>query len=183
MRVAVIGPQNTGKSTFLSDLQKALPHFHIPAETYRDVIRKNNLPINQMTGTESQRLIRDFIMQQVASATGPTLFDRCLIDNYVYTCYAHTQGNIDNNFLTETEEFLHKTAREIDLYLFVPSALSVPLVADDLRDVTPGYVDTINRLFIETLFTLIQKEGIRVRTIGGTREERVAAACAALDSL
>lgn len=181
MRVAVIGPQNTGKSTFLRDVQEAFPQFHTPTETYRDVIKKHNLSVNQLTGTESQRLIRDFIMQQVKSATGPALFDRCLIDNYVYTRYAYVNGNIDDGFLEETERFLHETAHDIDLYLFVPTALSVPLVADDLRDTNPGYIDTINRLFIETLFRLIQKEGIRVLTIGGTREERVAAVRAALE--
>lgn len=181
MRIAVIGPQNTGKSTFIRDLQEAFPQFKVPKETYRDVIRRHNLSVNRLTGTESQRLIRDFIFEQVTTAEPYTLFDRCLIDNYVYTKYAHMQGNIDDAFLQESEELLNRTARDVDLYLFIPSALAIPLENDELRDIEPHYVDTINRLFIEILFSLVKEHGIRVLTVGGTREGRIAALRAELN--
>jgi nicotinamide riboside kinase len=181
MRLAVTGPQNTGKSTFVQDLSAALPGFSVPTETYRDVIRKHNLSINQSTGLESQRLIRDFIVSQIQSAEGDTIFDRCVLDNYVYTWYAHTKGNIPDEFLEESKELLCKTASEIDLYLFIPSALSVSLVKDDLRDIDTAYVDTINRMFIETLFWLVRDCGVSVVTVGGAREERIDTVREALD--
>lgn len=180
MRIAVIGPQNTGKSTFIKDFLTAFPQFSTTTETYRDVIRRNNLNINQLTGTESQRLIRDFIANQVATTPDSTVFDRCLIDNYVYTAYAYSQGNIDLAFLDETIGMMEETANAIDLYLLIPTSLSVPLVADALRDTSLGYVDSINRLFIDTLFALVQRKGINVGTVGGTREERVASVHALL---
>lgn len=173
MRVAVIGPQNTGKSTFVADFIRAFPQFATPAESYRDVIKKNNLSINQLTGTESQRLIRDFIYQQVETAADNTVFDRCLIDNYVYTWYAHTQGNIEEGFLRETENIMRESVAHIDLFLFIPTALSIPLVEDALRDTNSGYIDCVNRMFIQTLFSLIEKTHIQVVSIGGSREERI----------
>ena len=180
MRIAVVGPQNTGKSTFVRDLGEALPRFSVPVESYRDVVRKHGLSINQLTGTESQRLIRDFIRDQVATAEGDTLFDRCLVDNYVYTRCAHEKGSIEPEFLEESRRMLHETANDIDLYLFIPSALSIPLVDDGMRDTDPAYVDAVNRAFIDTLLGLVRDCGIHVATVGGTREERVAAARAAL---
>lgn len=181
MRVAVTGPQNTGKSTFIRDLAEAFPGFKVPTETYRDVIRKHNLSINQLTSTESQRLIRDFIANQVASAEGDTLFDRCLLDNYIYTLCGYERGGVSKEFLEESRALLYGTARDIDLYLFIPSALSIPLVDDDLRDIDPGYVDTVNRLFIETLFSLVREHSVKVHVVGGTREERVRNARAYLE--
>lgn len=182
MRVAVIGPQNTGKSTFIRDFSDAFPQFKVPTETYRDLIRKKNLSVNQLTGTESQRLIRDFIAGQVERAEGDTIFDRCLIDNYVYTLYAFLKGNIEQAFMDETREMLLETVDDIDLYFFIPSTLAVPLEDDSLRDTNPAYVDAINRLFIDTLFMLTRERIIPVVTIGGTREERVADAASALSA-
>lgn len=42
-KIAVIGPQNTGKSTFVKDFVNAFPEFKTPLETYRDVVKKNNI--------------------------------------------------------------------------------------------------------------------------------------------
>ncbi len=173
MKVAVIGPQNTGKSTFVSDFIGAFPQFSTPTESYRDVIKKNNLSINQLTGTASQTLIRDFIYQQVESAPDNTVFDRCLIDNYIYTWYAYTQGNVEESFLQETENMMRESVAHIDLFLFIPTALSIPLVEDALRDTNSGYIDCVNRMFIQTLFSLIEKTHIQVVSIGGSREERI----------
>lgn len=175
MRIAVIGPQNTGKSTFVKDFMVAFPQFTTPTETYRDVVKRNNLSINQLTGTEAQRLIRDFMNEQIAQAPDNTIFDRCLIDNYMYTWYAYTKGNTTEAFLRESEALMQESAEKIDLYLFIPSTLCIPLVEDTLRDTTPTYVDTINRMCMQIIFSLIRSKGIDVETIGGSREERIEA--------
>lgn len=180
MKVAVIGPQNTGKSTFVTDFIGAFPQFSTPTESYRDVIKKNNLSINQLTGTASQTLIRDFIYQQVESAPDNTVFDRCLIDNYIYTWYAYTQGNVEETFLKETERMMRESVAHIDLFLFIPTALSIPIVEDSLRDTNAAYIDSVNRMFIQTLFSLLDISNMRVQSIGGSREERIQQAQAVL---
>lgn len=180
MRIAVTGPQNTGKSTFIKDFSEAFPTFTVPTKTYRDVIKRHNLSVNRMTGVESQRLIRDFIAEQIRSSQSKTIFDRCLLDNYVYTAYAHRTGGIPEEFYNETRTMLYETASEIDLYLFIPSAVSIPLQNDHLRDIDPEYVDSINHLFIETLFSLVRDCGIRIATVSGTRDQRIEGARSAL---
>ncbi len=173
MRIAVVGPQNTGKSTFIQDFLKAFPQFSTPAESYRDVVRKHNLQINQLTGTEAQRHIREFMREQIGSAPDNTIFDRCLIDNYMYSRFGHAKGNVDEAFLKESRDIMRETAGQIDLYLFIPSALSIPLVNDALRDTDPAYVDTVNRMCTQIIMDLIREKGIDVEVIGGTREERI----------
>ena len=67
MRIAVTGPQNTGKSTFIEDFLSALPTYTTPERTYRDLISQEELPVNQETNEDSQRRIRDFLFDQATS--------------------------------------------------------------------------------------------------------------------
>lgn len=66
MRLAVIGPQNTGKSTFIKDFIKAFPNYKTPQKTYRDVISKRKLSINQKSTEKNQKIIRDFLYKQIS---------------------------------------------------------------------------------------------------------------------
>ncbi len=65
MRIAVIGPQNTGKSTFVQDFLKEFSHYKTTERTYRNVIEEKGLDVNQLSGLESQKEIREFIFEQM----------------------------------------------------------------------------------------------------------------------
>lgn len=174
MRIAVIGPQNTGKTTFITDFLKEFHHYVTPQETYRDVIESRGLVVNQKTSLESQKEIRDFMFGQVRHNTEYNIiFDRCLIDNYVYTYAQYEKGEIAKWFVEETESMMMDTLRLVDMFLFIPTSVSVPLVDDKTRDITASYIDTINHLFLKTLFELSRKHHITVKVISGTRKERV----------
>jgi signal recognition particle receptor subunit beta len=43
MKIAVIGPQNTGKSTFVKDFLLEFPAYKTTQKTYRDIVTENNL--------------------------------------------------------------------------------------------------------------------------------------------
>lgn len=173
MKLAVIGPQNTGKSTFVHDFLAAFPEYSTPSATYRDIVRGKNLSINQLTGTDSQKHIRDFLYDQVVHADENTVLDRCVIDNYMYTLWAFTEGNTTMEFVEETKRMMIESLPYIDIYIFIPTTVAVKLVDDTLRDTNVSYVDTINRFFIETLFELVEAYHIRVVVISGNREERI----------
>lgn len=102
------------------------------------------------------------------------IFDRCMIDNYVYTSALYQQGVIPKWFLDETEAMMKDVLQTVDLYLFIPTAVSVPLVDDGTRDITASYIDTVNNLFLRTLFDLIRSHHATVKVISGSREERIA---------
>lgn len=174
MRIAVIGPQNTGKSTFVQDFLKEFSHYVSPEETYRDVIESKGLVVNQKSSLESQKEIRDFMFGQLRHNTAYNIiFDRCLIDNYVYTFIQYEKGEIPKWFVDETEAMMKDTLQSVDMFLFIPTAVSVPLVDDNTRDITASYVDTVNHVFLKTLFDLSRKYHSTIKVISGSREERI----------
>lgn len=174
MRIAVIGPQNTGKSTFVEDFLKEFSHYKTTNKTYRDVVREKNLKINQLTSAESQREIRDFMCSEIIeNKEHNIIFDRCLIDNFVYTTLGYEQGEISKKFVDESEEVMKDSLKYVDLYLFIPTSVSVPLVCDDQRDIDTTYIDATNNCFLRVLFGLIKKDHINVKVISGNRLERI----------
>lgn len=174
MRIAVIGPQNTGKSTFIDDFLKEFPHYVTPDETYRSIIESEDLVVNQKTDLESQKKIRDFMFGQLRQNTKYNIiFDRCMIDNYVYTYVQYEKGEIPKWFVEETESMMIDLLRAVDIYLFIPTAISVPLVNDGTRDITASYIDHVNNQFLRILFELARKHHITIKVISGTQEERI----------
>ncbi len=174
MRIAVIGPQNTGKSTFIQDFLREFPHYKTPTETYRDVIESKKLPVNQKTSLESQKEIRDFIFGQMRhNKEYNIIFDRSMIDNYVYTYAQYEKGTIPKWFVEETEAMMNDTLQAVDMYLFIPTAISVPLVDDCTRDIAASYIDTINHIFLKTIFDISRTHHITFKVVSGTREERI----------
>ena len=174
MRIAVIGPQNTGKSTFIKDFLKEFSHYKVQNKTYRDVVKEKGLSINQLTGLDSQKAIRDFMFSQIKENKEHNfIFDRCLIDNYVYTYVKYEQGEISKKFVEETEKLLIDSLKYIDIYFFIPTSASVALVNDGTRDVDTLYIDAVNNAFLSILFELSKKHNINVKVISGTREHRI----------
>jgi len=175
MRLAVIGPQNTGKSTFIKDFLEHFPEYTTPTETYRDVIQKNNLEINQKGSEENQRMIRDFLFNQITNnKESKILFDRCVIDNYIYSLALHDSGVVSTEFLYETFNLVLKHLEHLDGLIFIPTAVSIKLVDDKLRDTDVKYVDKINRLFTKTLFLITKQKPIEIFVISGDPQERIA---------
>ena len=120
MRIAVIGPQNTGKSTFVGDFMKEFSHYKTPEKTYRDVIEEKGLDVNQLSGLESQKEIRNFMFNQLRNNNEyNVVFDRYMIDNYIYTYVQYEKGQIEKWFVDETEAMMLDTLTEADVYLFI----------------------------------------------------------------
>lgn len=174
MRIAVIGPQNTGKTTFVEDFIKEFPHYSTPTKTYRDVIEENKLDVNQLSRIESQKLIRDFIFNQFKNNSQYNIiFDRCMIDNYVYTYVQYEKGYIPKWFVDETEAMMYDMLTEVDMYLFIPTAVAVPLVDDATRDIDKDYIDTVNYNFLRVLFYITRKYQSTVKVVSGSRKDRI----------
>ena len=174
MRLAVIGPQNTGKTTFIKDFIKAFPQYKTPKETYRDLVKKNKLKINRETDQETQRAIRDFLFNQIKNFQGENvIFDRAMLDNYVYSLAQHQLGNIKKKFINETKKVMYASLNHIDRLIFIPTAADIVLISDKLRDINRPYIDHINKLFLEEILELARQSPIPVWVITGSRETRL----------
>jgi len=174
MRISVIGPQNTGKTTFISDFLREFDEYTTPQETYRDVVRQKNLSINQETNDESQMVIRDFLFEQAKNNKEENIiFDRCVIDNYVYTKAQCEKGKIGEAFLKETFDMMNKSLSFYDLFVLIPASVSVSLVNDNLRDIDTLFVDRINHLFLDSVLDIAKNFPANIKIISGPREERL----------
>jgi hypothetical protein len=132
------------------------------------------LKINQLTGRESQELIRDFLIEQVETNTfKDVIFDRTVIDNYVYTKLADGSGEIDSAFVNETWEKSIESLAYLDMLFFIPTAASISLVDDEMRDTDVAFIDAVNREFIDALLRIRSLSPIPICVLAGTREERV----------
>jgi GTPase SAR1 family protein len=174
MRIAVVGAQNTGKTTFVRSFLQAFPEYQTPKRTYRDVVKEHGLVINRETTQESQRVIRDFLYRQITKNTvSNIIFDRCVLDNYVYTRYQYDRGSLSASFLEETKRQMMEHLDSLDVLFFIPSALSVKFIDDQLRDNNSQYADAINSLFIETLLEVVSTSRMKIAVISGDPAERI----------
>ncbi|MDD5152607.1 MAG: AAA family ATPase [Candidatus Pacebacteria bacterium] len=174
MRIAVIGPQNTGKSTFIRDFLVAFPKYRTSKETYRDIVRGGELAINQNATEENQRLIRDFLARQAKeNKIENIIFDRCIVDNYIYTLAQTEKGAISQKFLKESEAVMYETLKFFDALIFIPTATSVSLVKNKFRDTDTIFIDQINTFFIETLFQIAKHSQVKIIIVSGTRKIRI----------
>lgn len=174
MRIAVTGPQNTGKSTFVNDFLGAFSHYVTPDKSYREHVTAIGLPVNQGSNEDSQGAILDFLFDQIVNFDGKNvIFDRCVVDNYAYTYAAYLQGRVTKAFVLHTKRRMLEHLRHLDALFFIPTAAGVKLVEDKLRDIDTDFIDLINRTFVESLFDISHRTHIPIFVITGNREDRI----------
>ncbi len=174
MRIAVTGPQNTGKSTFIKDFLAHFRDYTSPQMSYNEVVKEIGLPVNRETNETTQSTILEHLHNQIVNHEGKNvIFDRCVIDNYAYSRAGHLRSNISKELLLATKRKMYEHLRHIDCILFIPTAAGVKLEASTLRDIDPDFVDLINRIFMEALFDIAQRTHIPIFVITGNREERI----------
>jgi hypothetical protein len=150
--ISVSGTQGIGKSTFIEDFIANWPMYRTLDKTYRDVIKDNNLSINQNTTKESQRIILESIVEDLRNVGKDeyVIFDRSPLDNIVYSIWAYdkNKGDIDDAFVADCINISRHAIQKLDLMLMIPMTKQNPeLVDDSLRDIDPTYQSEIDELF------------------------------------
>lgn len=155
--ITVSGTQKIGKSTFIKDFLANWPMFKTPERTYRDIIKERGLKINKETTKETQRIILDAIIESMESYSRKNdyiIFDRCPLDNLVYSLWAAEKGkgDIDDEFLTECIQKSRLALQRIDLMLLIPISEQNKIDDDEsnhnpLRETDEIYRKEINEIF------------------------------------
>tara|TARA_R110000868_G_scaffold138335_2_gene352377 strand:+ start:6200 stop:7000 length:801 start_codon:yes stop_codon:yes gene_type:complete len=153
MRIAVIGSANQGKSTFIDDMIKEWPMYRRSNESYRKAIKEHNLSVNKTSNKHSQGIILDCLIDDIKQTKKEdhVLFDRCPLDNLVYSLWAHDKKNsdIDKDFILESIEKVKESLRALDIIFFTPitHVAPVPLQPRDARDLDPEFISEIDNIF------------------------------------
>lgn len=152
MRIAFCGAQNTGKTTLLRDFLTCWPQYKTLDKSYRDVIKENGLTHSSHTTQQTQKLIRDWMYDEIKKnkKSDKIVYDRCLLDNLVYTlwAYRYIPGSIDGKFVDETIDMVKESMRNIDIIFYIPAdKCDFGIEDDEFRDTNAIYRDQIDQIF------------------------------------
>lgn len=186
--VGVIGTQNTGKTTFITDLIERFKgtenEFHTVGCDYRKKIEEAGLSINRNGNLQSQNIILDTLVEQLkiieGMPDGNYITDRSPIDAYAYTLYLYKHNpelGITPMDLVEQLDKVRDSVWKYDRLIFLDlnNCSNVEVVDDKFRDTDLEYRREIDQLFKYVLAQLghefiYQKVNFRIY---GNREARV----------
>jgi nicotinamide riboside kinase len=172
MKIAVIGPQNTGKTIFILEFEKLFPQYYSPKSSYRELIRDRNLPINQKTTFGTQKAIYEFVKNQMIDCKDKdnVIFDRSIIDVFVYSSQLY---DTHPAFISKMFDEIKGVIDYMDMILVFPTSLSIPIVEDGVRDTEIGYIDYINEQFLETVISFASYDNSKFVVMSGTTAEKI----------
>ena len=153
MRIAISGSAGQGKSTLIKDFLSEWPLFRAESSTYRQVIKEANLPHSKNATKESQWTILNYLLDELQkySVTDNVIFDRCPLDNLVYSlwCFEHNKGGIDKEFIDKCIPLVRESLRHIDIIFFTPITKHAPvkIVNDGFRETDEVYIKEIDNIF------------------------------------
>ena len=124
MRIAICGTANIGKSTLLQDFLQEWDMYGREVKTYRDVLNEKGLPHSKQTTKESQKAILDYMVSTLKEFKkgDKVIFDRCPLDNLVYSMWAMSQedNDIDEDFIDECIPIVREALTNLDIIFFIP---------------------------------------------------------------
>ena len=152
MRIAFSGAQGTGKTTLLRDFLTCWPQYKTLNKSYRDIIKEKGLTHSSNTTEETQRVIRDWMYEEFKknSKDDNVVYDRCLLDNLVYTLwmYRYIPGSISSTFVDESIDIMKESMRKLDIIFYIPAdKCNFALEDDSFRDTNLVYRTQIDNIF------------------------------------
>jgi hypothetical protein len=152
MRIAVCGSANLGKSTLIQDFLQEWSMYGFEKETYRDIIVNKELKHSKETNKETQKAILDYMCKTLKefNKDDKVIFDRCPLDNLVYSLWACDKGisDIDEDFISECIPLVRDALTNLDIIFFIPMTKFNPEIEDDgMRETDETYIKEIDTLF------------------------------------
>jgi predicted ATPase len=149
MRIAFSGAAGVGKTTLISKFKERWPMYWSSAKTYRDVIKENNLSHSSNTNDETQLIILNWMMETLKdnSHIKHSVYDRCPLDNLVYTLQGNALGKISDQTTAATISFVKESMKDLDIIFWIKHNPAIKIVKDDLRDVNEEYIKQTDQIF------------------------------------
>tara|TARA_R110002020_G_scaffold86558_1_gene213650 strand:+ start:919 stop:1677 length:759 start_codon:yes stop_codon:yes gene_type:complete len=152
MRIAISGSANLGKSTLIKDFLEEWPTYGFEVKTYRDILTEEELPHSKETTKKTQKAILNYMTETLEKfdTDDKVIFDRCPLDNLVYSMWAMSQeGNdIDEDFIDECIPLVRDSMKNLDIIFFIPMTKHNPEIEDDgMRETDELYIKEIDSFF------------------------------------
>ena len=189
MRIAISGTACQGKTTLIKDFLREWDMYSTPAKTYRDYLSENNLTHSKETTKDTQWDILNFMVDtlQQYSKGDKVIFDRCPLDNMVYSLWAYEKSinDIDDEFIKKCIPVVRESLRFLDVIFFVPITKAAPVAIeeDEMRETDKLYIEEVDNIFkgIERQYLQGQKaspflpneECPAIVDVFGNREQRL----------
>jgi len=150
MRVAITGTNGIGKSTLIQDMLNQWPGYITPQTSYRELIDDRYTTVMNET---TQQQVLDSMIDQLKSygKDDHVIYDRCPIDNLVYSLHGNTRNTISDKFIEDCARKIKQALRLVDLIFFIPITSQDDVdISNNIKgkgDLTLEYATEIDNLF------------------------------------
>jgi len=153
MRIAIVGSACQGKTTLVNDIIKTWPAYKAHESGYRKTVKENNLLINKETNKITQETILKCLVDDLKnySPGDKVLFDRCPLDNIVYSLWAEEKSTSDitGEFIKECIPLVQESMHNIDIIFYLPITKAAPVIPipRENREVDYNFIAEIDNIF------------------------------------
>jgi len=156
MKIAISGPQCTGKTTLLEQISKddTFKDFKIIKEVVRTIKKRwekkgEIFEFNRSGDKKSQIAILEEHHRNTLNLKNPHyITDRCSWDAFTYATYNYISGHFSFEEWVSFKEVFIETISSYDLIIYLPTGL-IPMKDDSIRDIDVSFQEEIGKLFME----------------------------------
>jgi hypothetical protein len=153
MRIAFSGAACTGKTTTIAAFLNRWRNYSLLSSNYRKIV-KGTKRHSKNTSTKTQKSILNVLTEECKPFTlhDKVCYDRCPLDNLVYTLWAHGKGikGFNESFVQYTIEQVRESMRCFDIIFICTRDMMPPLIENNnIRETDPLFVQETNNLFKE----------------------------------
>lgn len=149
MRIAFSGAACTGKSTIVQAFLNKWQNYKLPQPSYRSLIKENNH--SKKTDKKLQRAILEFMVNQQKQYTAhdKVVYDRCGLDNIVYTLWCHEKGKkgFNRHFIDECITLVTESMRHLDIIFLCTRDMMGPIESNNVRETDPTFITETDNIF------------------------------------
>lgn len=149
MRIAISGCASSGKTTTIQHFLQKWPNYTLINSDYRKIIKDKKHSKN--TTPKLQKEILDILCKEAEPYTlhQNVIFDRCPIDNLVYSmwCYGNGIKGFTDKFIEESILKVRKSMNYFDVIFICTRDLMPPIESNGIRETDKKYVEETDNLF------------------------------------
>lgn len=151
MKIAFIGTHCNGKTSLIEEFLQKWPMYKRPEKTYRDLLKEKKVTNNKEGTEESQKAILNALIDEMqeAVATGDKdiVFDRCVIDNIVYSLWLNENGKVSDQFILDSKFLALQSLKMLDIIFYLPLREEIKITEKETRDTDSSYRKEIDNIF------------------------------------